>query len=198
MGTMTPNIDRIRARVLWLVAKMRSGTAPLDAHLSTREVLASLEVESLADLTSVLGYLPSGTSFEFDSTGLRIFAEQPRADLEGSVLEVATYWKQVTKRDDRTEFSAKRLSLIRARLRSGRTVDELRRAVDACAASPWHNGENPNGVRYNDCEHVFSPERLDRWLSSCSSTSTRLDAPHIEDSATRETLLRRKSGRLGR
>tara|TARA_R110000868_G_scaffold340440_1_gene601098 strand:- start:1131 stop:1727 length:597 start_codon:yes stop_codon:yes gene_type:complete len=198
MTTKTANLDRIRARVLWLLAKLRSGSGPLDAHLSTREVLSSLEVESLSDLPGVLGFLPSGTSFEFDSDGLRIFAEQSRVDLEGSVLEVAAYWKQVTKRDARTELSTKRLSLIRARLRSGRTVDELRRAVDACAASPWHSGENPNGLRYNDCEHIFSPERLDRWLSSSPSTSTRLDAPHIEDSATRETLLRRKSGRLGR
>ena len=198
MSSTTPNIDRIRARVLWLLAKMRSGSGSLDAHLSTREVLSSLEVESLSNLDGVLGFLPSGTSFEVDSDGLRIFAERSRADLEGAVLEVAAYWKKVTKRDDRTEFSTKRLSLIRARLRSGRTVDELRRAVDACATSPWHSGENPSGVRYNDCEHIFSPERLDRWLSSGSSTSLRLDAPHIEDSATRETLLRRKSGRLGR
>jgi hypothetical protein len=198
MSTKTTNIDRIRARVLWLLAKLRSGSGPLDAHLSTREVLSSLEVESVSDLSGVLGFLPSGTSFEFDSDGLRIFAERSRVDLEGSVLTVAQYWKRVTKRDDRTELSTKRLSLIRARLRSGRTVEELCRAVDACAASPWHNGENPNGLRYNDCEHVFSAERLDRWLSSAPATSTRHDAPHIEDSATRETLLRRKSGRLGR
>ena len=198
MDKQPANIDRIRARLLWSIAKMKSGSGMLNVYISRREVLSALELESLSDLAGVLGYIPSGTSFEIDLEGVRIFAEQPQADLEGSVLAVAAYWKQVTKRDNRTELSAKRLSLIRARLRSGRTMEELKRAIDACAASPWHSGENPNGARYNDCEHIFSPERLDRWLSVSTSTSTRLDAPQIEDSATRETLLRRRSGRLGR
>jgi uncharacterized phage protein (TIGR02220 family) len=198
MDKQPANIDRIRARLLWTLAKLKNGSGMLNVYLSRTEVLSALELESLSELAGVLRFIPSGTSFQTDLEGVRICAEQLQADLEGSVLAVAAYWKQVTKRDNRTELSAKRLSLIRARLRSGRTVEELHKAVDACAASAWHNGENPNGVRYNDCEHIFSPERLERWLSSSPSTSTRLDAPQIEDSATRETLLRRRSGRLGR
>jgi uncharacterized phage protein (TIGR02220 family) len=189
---MAANVDRIRARVIWLLARLRTNGAGVDASVSIREALAACECESVDELRSVVENLPQGVVCEIGSASLRLSGAD-RADLEADTKAVAEYWRQATGRDRRTELTTKRLSLIRARLRAGRTVDELRRAVDACMASDWHTGANPNGQRYTDCEHIFAAERLDRWLSPASTIQA-----STADVALAETLQRRATGRQGR
>lgn len=192
---MDVSIDRIRARVIWLLARLRTTGANIDATISQREIMAACEIESVEDIHRILSLLPGGIVCDIDSRSVRIRTESAApADIEAETIAIAKYWRDKTGRDGRTELTSKRLSLIRARLRAGRTVAELRRAVDLCAASEWHNGRNDRGTVYTDCEHIFTAERLDRWLS----TPARQTENDSADSALRETILRRQRDRKGR
>jgi uncharacterized phage protein (TIGR02220 family) len=188
-----PNMDRLRARVLWLLAKAQMKEGVTEARIPNLVLMNSLELaDTSSGLDAVLAYLPDGVSVERDkeSVVLRVALNRD------AVLEVANYWRDRTGRDRRTEFTAKRLTLIRSRLRSGRTVEELKRAVDACMNSAWHKGDNPQGVAYTDCDHIFQPEKLDRWLSQKPAPAS--GPTQAQDDATTQTILRRQSGRYGR
>lgn len=50
----------------------------------------------------------------------------------------------------RTRFTNERRRCLRARLREGYTAEDIRRAIDGCKASGYHNGENDTGAEYND------------------------------------------------
>jgi hypothetical protein len=159
--------------------------------LTERSVLAALELPAFGqEWDAALGNLPSGVSVEriADSVRIRVALN------EGAEMMIARYWRDKTGRDHRTEFTQKRLSLIRARLAAGHSPADLCRAIDACSQSAWHNGENPSGVRYNDTQHIFTPERLERWLSIRPQAA----AGNPQSDAEQQTLLRRQSGRLGR
>ena len=188
---MAPDFNRLRARVLWLLAKVQLRDGVTEATLSERSVLAALELPGFGqEWVDTLGFLPGDVSVDRIADSVRIKV----ALNEGIELKVARYWRDKTGRDHRTEFTQKRLSLIRARLAAGHSVEDLCRAVDACAQSAWHNGENPSGVRYNDTQHIFTPERLERWLSLKQPA----EAVSPLHDAHEQTLLRRQSGRLGR
>lgn len=47
-------------------------------------------------------------------------------------------------------------------------VDGCRAAIDACAASPWHMGANPQSTKYNEIDRVLKT-KLDFFLANASS-----------------------------
>lgn len=65
------------------------------------------------------------------------------------VLEVFTYW-QTRLNHPRSDLTGKRKSAISARLNQGFTVDEIKQAIDGCASSPYHMGQNDQGTVYDD------------------------------------------------
>lgn len=194
MAAPGPNVDRLRARILWCLAKLQLQQGTSTATLPMRTVATTLELsDPVHELPNVLQYLPQDVCVQHNVEAL-VLQVVLHAD---DALEVAHYWRQATGRDKRTELTAKRVGLIRARLRSGRTVAELKLAVDRCMASAWHTGQNPSGTVYTDCQHVFTPERLDRWLAQPSDTAASTPSA-AQDDATRQTLLRRRSNQNGR
>jgi hypothetical protein len=50
----------------------------------------------------------------------------------------------------RAKLDSTRRSKIAARLKDGYTVAELKAAVDGCAQSVWHMGENPSNKKFDD------------------------------------------------
>lgn len=44
---------------------------------------------------------------------------------------------------------------IRARLREGYTVEELKIAIDGCHVSPYHSGNNDDGRKYQNLELIL-------------------------------------------
>jgi hypothetical protein len=62
---------------------------------------------------------------------------------------IFTYWQTVMGMP-RAKFLPERKFKIEARLREGFTPEDIMRAIDGCAVSPWHMGENPNSKKYND------------------------------------------------
>lgn len=83
-------------------------------------------------------------------------ADDPRFD---EAREVFDYWVAALKKRKNTEFDGERCGLVLARLKGGATVDELKRAIDGCAAFPYvtNNGRSATGEkrqRYDDLELI--------------------------------------------
>lgn len=86
-------------------------------------------------------------------------ASSPKGDHSEGVLRIFDHWRQ--KLSPKAKLSPKRKRLILARLGDGYSPEDLCRAIDGCAVSPFHNGENPTGTKYHeltlilrDAEHV--------------------------------------------
>jgi uncharacterized phage protein (TIGR02220 family) len=170
------------------MAKSRMQEDNCSATIPLTSLYPALELSDDSELESVFRLLPPGTSVERNAESVTIRVALNRDD----VMEVALYWRSKTKRDSRTELTQKRLSTIRARLRSGWSVVDCKKAVDACCQSAWHNGDNPSGVKYNDVQHIFSPEQIEKWVSAKTTQQA------VEQDAAQQTLLRRRSDRNGR
>jgi hypothetical protein len=66
------------------------------------------------------------------------------------VAEVFGHWVEVTGRNGRTKLTTMRRKAVAARLKEGYTVDDLRQAIDGCARSPFHQGQNDRQTKYDD------------------------------------------------
>jgi hypothetical protein len=97
------------------------------------------------------------------------------AEIQGQAVAVFDHWARTfsktgvaAKRD--TAAGRKRLAQLAARLRDGYTVDQLKLAIDGCAKSPWHRGENPEGKVYDDLELICRPEKVERFIQEATAT----------------------------
>jgi uncharacterized phage protein (TIGR02220 family) len=85
-------------------------------------------------------------------------------------LEVFDTWAsklfgKISKR--KPKRSPERLKHIRARLKDGYSVDELRRVIDHVAANPFMLGQNERGTPYIEPKTIFaSAGKVDQWLAS--------------------------------
>lgn len=70
-----------------------------------------------------------------------------------SVQEVFDYWVGVMEKH-RAKLNGKRRAKIEQRLREGYTVEDLKAAIDGCASSSWHMGDNPDRKVWNDLELI--------------------------------------------
>lgn len=76
------------------------------------------------------------------------------------IQAVFDYWRQIMGHE-RARMDAARQTVIRKRLADGYTVEDLMLAIEGCAASAFHMGENERGQRYDsltlilrDADHV--------------------------------------------
>lgn len=72
--------------------------------------------------------------------------------------EVFEHWKQRMSKRPNTVFGSKREGKVKARLREGYTVAQLKLAVDGCAQSGFHMGDNPDAKLWNDLELICRDE----------------------------------------
>lgn len=66
---------------------------------------------------------------------------------DDGIEEVFNHWKS-TQKSDRSKLTAERASIIRARLRDGYSVEELKAAIDGLAASEFHQKGGYTCLRY--------------------------------------------------
>lgn len=72
------------------------------------------------------------------------------------VREVFDAWVVATGRQPgQTKPSPERMALIFKWLKVGYGVEELKAAMIGVTRSPWHKGENPGGVKYDDLKVVL-------------------------------------------
>lgn len=69
------------------------------------------------------------------------------------VQEAFDYWKQVMGHP-RALLTPERERRIKLRLTEGRTMTDIKRAIDGCKASPHHQGQNQHGMMYDDIELI--------------------------------------------
>lgn len=80
--------------------------------------------------------------------------KQTKGDnLKPQVQEIFAYW-QVKLNHAKAKLTPARHRCIEGRLKEGYTMEDLRQAVDGCAASPWHMGGNPDGQIFDDIELI--------------------------------------------
>jgi hypothetical protein len=82
-----------------------------------------------------------------------------------SVAAVFAHWK-VIMGHERARMDLKRAQVIRDRLRDGYSVDDLCLAVEGCAASAFHCGENDRGQRYDSLTLILrDADHVDKFIS---------------------------------
>lgn len=75
------------------------------------------------------------------------------------------HWKSVLDHP-RAVLDEKRKSLIRARLASGFSVEDLKLAIDGCRASPFHQGDNERRQVYDGIELIFrDASKVEQFMS---------------------------------
>jgi hypothetical protein len=78
----------------------------------------------------------------------------PATSQQGEAKEVFDYWVQRMGKGPQTRFTKDRKQKVEARLREGYTPDELKLAIDGCAGSAFHMGDNEDGKKHNDLELI--------------------------------------------
>ena len=80
------------------------------------------------------------------------------------VAEVFGYWLEATGRGSLTKLTTNRRKAVAARLKEGYTADDLRQAIDGCAGSAFHQGQNDRQTKYDDLELICRDgERVEQF-----------------------------------
>jgi hypothetical protein len=80
------------------------------------------------------------------------------------VKQVFEYWKARTEHTD-AKLTREREMKIRGRLDEGYTVEDLKEAIDGCRGSPFHQGDNERGHRYDDITLICrSGSKLEQFI----------------------------------
>ncbi len=83
--------------------------------------------------------------------------------------EIFVYWKEVMNKNNSSQFTAKRMKAVKARLKDGYTVDAIKAAILGCSVTPHNNGTDPkgNGQRYDDLELICRyGEHVERFANN--------------------------------
>lgn len=82
-----------------------------------------------------------------------------------SVAEVFAHWKFLMGHD-RARMDLKRAQVIRDRLRDGYTVEDLFLAIEGCASSAFHMGENDRRQVYDSITLILrDADHVDKFIS---------------------------------
>ncbi len=74
---------------------------------------------------------------------------------DDTIQQVFNHWKIVMGKTNQTKLSSDRVSKIKARLKDGYTVEQLKQAINGCASSSHHMGENDTGTVYDGIDLIF-------------------------------------------
>jgi len=109
--------------------------------------------------------------------GTGLPAQDAGAPAKEPVREVFEHWQAVMGKQG-AKLTPRRRHLVKARLKDGYSAEQLKRAVDGCRGSAFHQGANKDGTRYDDLtlicrdgEHVekFLEEELIRGITPVQS-----------------------------
>lgn len=87
------------------------------------------------------------------------------------VLEIFSYWQQRLNHS-KAKLDGKRKRKIMQALKTY-SVEELKGAIDGCAKSPYHMGQNNSGQLYDDIELILRDStHIERFITICSTNSS--------------------------
>lgn len=85
-------------------------------------------------------------------------------------LQIYNHWKTTMGKNGSTKFTDGRRSKIKARLREGYTIDQIKTAIDNCKASEFHMGGNENKTVYNDITLICREgSKLEQFMDNLST-----------------------------
>ncbi len=102
-----------------------------------------------------------------------VVKDKPSAKANEPFL-IFSYWKEVFKKNDSAKLTPKRLKAIKARIKEGYTLDEIKSAVYGCSVTPWNNGTDPNNYgKKNDCLELIcrSGENIERFAGNAQQAA---------------------------
>lgn len=123
---------------------------------------------------------PAGTVSGFGVTDRedREDREDNKPQTAGAVRDVFDHWVTAMGKDPaRTKLTADRKNKIAARLKDY-PLDDLLAAIDGCAGSSFHMGDNPDGKRHDAIELIFrNGEKLEIFRDMRPARLTAVPAP---------------------
>ena len=101
------------------------------------------------------------------TTNQELIPKETMSAKANETLEIFNYWKEVMKKNGSSKLIAKRDKAIKARLKEGYTVDEIKLAILGCSMTPHNMGQNDNGKKYDDIELICrNAANLERFMES--------------------------------
>lgn len=101
---------------------------------------------------------------ENDEPELPGIPAKPRSRVADTVVRIFDYWKLVTNHP-RAQLDIKRTITIRRILKDGYTEDDCRLAIEGCANSSFHQGDNQDGKIYDSIGLIFrDADHLDQFI----------------------------------
>ena len=105
--------------------------------------------------------------------GIVVTRETVRTEI-AKVEEVFTFWRELLS-TPRSRLDADREKKIRAMLKIGYSVEDLKLAVIGCAFSDFHAGANDRHTRYQDIELICRhAKNVDRFIAIAEREGERL------------------------
>lgn len=77
--------------------------------------------------------------------------------------EIFLFWQETFEKK-RAKFSEAKNRMLKARLEKDKfSIEDLKNACLGNKSSPWHQGDNPNRIKYNDFDDIFlTAERVEK------------------------------------
>lgn len=149
------------AKARWKNAKaMRSHS---DRNADERETDANQEPRTKNQDSSL-------RSEEKDMSAPKAPTVPASAAAPAEVVQVFAHWQQVMS-SPRSLLDDKRRKLIRNALKTGYTPEQLQRAIDGCAKSDWHMGNNDRRAKYNGLDLILrNAEQIDKFAAMADAT----------------------------
>lgn len=107
--------------------------------------------DSSSNPADSLNLIPDSLNLIPDS---RKEAKPSSAKANNELLEIFNYWKDVMKKSNSAILNAKRSKAVKARLKEGYSVEQIKQAIEGCAMTPHNMGQNQNGKKYDDLELI--------------------------------------------
>lgn len=140
-----------------------SGDARPDAQAMLGDAKTETETETEIDIEAKETTLSARADRAPPPQELRLELDEPTpSDPDQVVFE---HWRKRMGKTGRTAFDKDRRRAVKAMREAGYTVEDLCLAVDGCAATPFNQGQNDRGEKYDDLALVCrDAEHVDRFM----------------------------------
>jgi len=100
-------------------------------------------------------------------------------DKDKEITEIFMYWQNVTNHP-KAKLDKKRRNKIKDALKLGYEVDDLRKAIDGCANTPFNMGQNDRNQKYDDLGLILrDADHIDRFMANADQKKTNLSADNL-------------------
>ena len=113
------------------------------------------------------------------------------------VKEVFDHWITTMGKTSQAKLTDMRKKCVEARLKEGYTVDQIKQAIEGCAKSPHHMGQNDSGTVYDDLTLICrSGDKVEQFANNVAKFQpTYLNGPGTETLEQFESRVRNQADR---